>query len=87
MAVELLLVLLLEAENDLHRTRSHGHLTGITDNDIGRILHDVCSDILAPDGVLGDTILVTAHLFMHRSVQSIRFVHMYTKSPHQAEDV
>ena len=62
MAVQFLLVLFLQAENDLNGAGVHGGLSSVGTNHTGGVLKDVCGDRLAVDGVLSDTFLVTAHL-------------------------
>jgi hypothetical protein len=52
------LTLLLETEEDLDRRDSTGDGTMSIDEDLSRVLEDVGFDVLAVDGVLGDSILV-----------------------------
>ena len=62
MAVQFLLVLFLEAKDDLNRAGVHRGLSSFGTNDAGGVLENVCSDGLAIDGVFGNTFLVAAHL-------------------------
>ena len=62
MTVELLLVLLFQAEQDLHGASVLRDLAGLGDHDLRSILEDVRRDVLAGNGVLRDTLLVHAHL-------------------------
>lgn len=62
MAVEFLLVLFFQTEDDLYGTRVHGSLPSRGAENTGGVLEDVGRDSLATDGVFGDTFLVAAHL-------------------------
>lgn len=81
MAVELLLVRLLQAEDDLNRTCAGRHFAFGRNDDIGGIpgrpnvnmkyvvlvdvgdsLENMRGDVLRPDMVLRDTLLVATHL-------------------------
>lgn len=62
MAVQFLLVLFLEAKDDLNRAGVHRGFSGVGTNNAGGILENVCGDCLAVDGVFSDTLLVAAHL-------------------------
>lgn len=65
MAVQFLLVLFLEAKDDLNRAGMHRGLSSFGTNNARSILENVRSDSLATDGIFGDTLLVTAHLLAH----------------------
>jgi hypothetical protein len=62
MAVEFLLILLFQAEDDLNGTRVHGGLPSGGAENTGGVLEDVRSDGSAIHGVFSDTFLVAAHL-------------------------
>lgn len=62
MAIEFLLVLFFQTEDDLNRTRVHGGLASRGAKNTGGVLEDVRGDGLAIYCVFGDTFLVTAHL-------------------------
>ena len=64
MTVQLLLVLFLQAEEDLDGAGSGGDLAGRGNDDLGGELEDVCGDVLATDSVLGDAFLITTHLIL-----------------------
>lgn len=61
MAVQLLLVLLLEAENDLDWTSTGRNFTRVTDDNLGSVFEYMSGHILSGDGVLGDTLLIATH--------------------------
>lgn len=62
MAVQFLLVLFLEAKDDLNRAGVHGSLSSGGTNNTGGVLENVRGYCLAIDGVFGNPFLVTAHL-------------------------
>ena len=62
MAVEFLLVLFFQTEDDLNGARVHGGLSSGGAKNTGSVLKDVGGDGLAIHGVLSDTFLVAAHL-------------------------
>ena len=62
MAVEFLLVLLFETEDDLNGTSVTGSLPGRCAEYAGGVLEDVRGDGLAIHCVFSDALLVTAHL-------------------------
>jgi hypothetical protein len=62
MAVQLLLVLLFEAKDDLNGTGVHGGLSSVGTNNTRRVFEDVRSDSLAINGIFSNPFLVAAHL-------------------------
>lgn len=67
MAIQFLLVLFFEAENDLNGTGLHGGLPRWGAEDASGVLEYVRRDSLAIHGVLGDTFLVATHLRVHQT--------------------
>ena len=65
MAVQFLLVLFFETEDDLNGTGVHGGLPTVGTNNAGGILENMRGDRLAIDGVFSDAFLVAAHLRGH----------------------
>jgi hypothetical protein len=59
--VEFFLVLLFQAEDDLDGTGTCRNFSILRHNYLGSIFEDVGGHIFAPNGVLGDTLLITAH--------------------------
>ena len=62
MAVEFLLVLFFQTEDDLDRAGVHSSFPSGGAKNTGGILEDVRSHGLAVHGVFGDTFLIAAHL-------------------------
>lgn len=62
MAVEFLLVLFFQAEDDLNGARVRGGLSSGGTKDTGGVLEDVGGDDLTIHGVFSNTFLVAAHL-------------------------
>ena len=62
MAVQLLLVLFFETEDNLNRAGVHRGLSRFGANNAGGVLEDVGGNRLAVDGVFGDAFLVATHL-------------------------
>jgi len=61
MAIQLLLVLFFQAEDDLDGTGTSGNLASVGYNDLRCVFEHVGCHVLSSNGVFGDTLLVAAH--------------------------
>jgi hypothetical protein len=62
MAVQFLLVLFLQAKDDLDGNGARRDLSSVSHHDVGRVLEDVRCHIFAGNRVLRNTVLVATHL-------------------------
>ena len=61
MAIQLLLVLLLQTKDDLHRASTSGYFARLGHDDLRSILENMGGDVLAGDTVLRNALLVATH--------------------------
>ena len=66
MRVELLLVLLLQAEEDLQGARAGRNLAGGRDDHVRGVFENMSSNIFARNRILGNAFLITSHLISEK---------------------